>query len=243
MMQRCIMISKERILSIVDVATSSSTGPDDDRGHGTHVAGIALGNGVLSGSNPSTNNYDGSYAGVAPKANLIFQAIGVDDPGSNALLPPALIAGLFQPAYNQGARIHSNSWGVNSFGMYTPYSRDIDQFIWDHKDMNILYAVGNSGMSGTDTIATHAVAKNAISVGGSENYKPSIADPFAIANDTNELYPGTGRGPTDDGRIKPDILVPGTEIFSTRSRIAPAWPSGACTKNQKSIWRKLQFRS
>ena len=155
-----------RILSIVDVATSSSTGPDDDRGHGTHVAGIAMGNGVLSGSNPSTNNYDGSYAGVAPKANLIFQAIGVDDPGSNALLPPALIAGLFQPAYNQGARIHSNSWGVNSFGMYTPYSRDIDQFIWDHKDMNILYAVGNSGMSGTDTIATHAVAKNAISVAG-----------------------------------------------------------------------------
>lgn len=87
-----------------------------------------------------------------------------------------------------------------------------------------------------DTIATHAVAKNVIGVGGHENYKPAIADPSALADNINELYIGSGRGPTDDGRIKPDILATATEVFSTRSRIAPAFPPppglGQCIKNQ-----------
>ena len=144
----------------------------------------------------------------------------------------------FIPAtYNQGARIHSNSWGVNyppSFGLYQGQARDIDQFIWDNKDMNIVFAVGNwayqNGGYQNDTIATHAVAKNAISVGASENYKPTIAEPSTLADNADQVWSSSGRGPTDDSRIKPDILVPGTEIFSTRSRAA--YTSGMCIKNQ-----------
>jgi len=227
-----------RILNLIDVANCCSTGPDDDNGHGTHVAGTALGNGILSGSNPGIKQYSGSYAGAAPEAQLIFQAIG-DDSGSNGLHPPALISGLFQPAYNQGARVHSNSWGVNSpslFGSYSAVSRDIDKFILDNKDMNIIFAVGNyanqGGVWSNDTIATHAAAKNVIGVGGSENYKPLIADPPILADNINELYLGSGRGPTDDGRIKPDIIAPATEIFSTRSRVAVQ--TGLCIKNQSN---------
>ena len=231
-----------RILSITDVATCCSTGPDDDGGHGTHVSGTALGNGVLSGSIPGIKQFTNSYAGVAPEAQLVFQAIGEDFVNSTFVFPPALISGLFQPTYNQGVRIHSNSWGANSpssFGSYTSNARDIDQFIWNNKEMNIVFAVGNWAFQGggfkNDTIAPHAVAKNVISVGGSENYHPLIADPPAVADNINELYLGSGRGPTNDGRIKPDILAPATEVFSTRSRIAPAWPGGGCTKNMSQF--------
>ena len=87
-----------RILSITDVATCCSTSPDDNYGHGTHVSGTALGNGVLSGSNPGSKSYSGSYAGVAPETELVFQAIGDDNASLNVVHPPALISGLFQPS-------------------------------------------------------------------------------------------------------------------------------------------------
>lgn len=226
-----------RILSLIDAAACCSTSPDDDTGHGTHVAGTALGDGALSGSNPSQNIYSGSHAGVAPKAQLVFQAIG-NDLGTNAVHPPDLISGLFQPAYNQGARVHSNSWGMNSpsnFGIYQIPARDIDQFIWNNKDMNIIFIVGNWALQGgvykNDTIAPHAVAKNALSIGASENFKLN-AEPPTLADNINQHWPGSGQGPTDDGRIKPDILAPGTEVFSTRSRSAVV--GGICIKSISS---------
>ena len=44
--------------------------------HGTHVAGSIVGNGILSGSSPSTNTFPStSYAGIAPKAGFVFQSI------------------------------------------------------------------------------------------------------------------------------------------------------------------------
>jgi subtilisin family serine protease len=228
-----------RILDLQDLTICCSSSPDDLNGHGTHVAGIALGDGTLSNSIPSTNQYSGSYAGVAPKAQLIFQAIG-DDSGTTAVYPPMINPGLFTPAYDQGARIHSNSWGIYSptfFGTYHTPAQDIDSFIWGKKDMTIVFAVGNwayqSGAYQSDTIAPHAVAKNAISVGGTENFKPTIADPPSIADDPDDLYLSGGRGPTDDGRVKPDVVAPGTEIFSTKSRVAP-FPGGTCTKTTSS---------
>ena len=54
-----------RIISIHDTANDGDV--SDTNGHGTHVAGSALGNGASSG---------GLYSGAAPEAQLIFQAIG-----------------------------------------------------------------------------------------------------------------------------------------------------------------------
>ena len=62
-----------------------------------------------------------------------------------------------------------------------------------------------------------ATAKNAISIGASENYRPA----FGSSSDNFSGMAGfSGRGPTEDGRIKPDFVAPGTQIYSTKSRYA-----------------------
>ena len=211
----------------------------DLNGHGTHVAGSLLGSGVLSGSNPSTHSYNSSFAGVAPEAQFVFQSIGDD---GSYVFPPLHLSELFQPAYDDGARIHSNSWGSSVDGEYTTYSNEVDQFMWDHKDFAIVYSVGNEavdldkdGVIDQDCLYAPATAKNCISVGATENLRTSggyqmgygIAWPTdygaspikydLMSNNINGMVAFSGRGPTDDGRIKPDVCAPGTNIISCRT--------------------------
>ena len=104
----------------------------DKVGHGTHVCGTVLGNGSLSGSNPATNSYTSSFAGAAPAASLIIQSVA-DSVGTLTGIPSDL-NNLFSPVYSDGARIHSNSWGSSSTGIYTTDSRNVDMFTWSNKD-------------------------------------------------------------------------------------------------------------
>jgi serine protease AprX len=123
---------------------------------------------------------------------------------------------LFAQAYNDGARIHTNSWGSDAAGAYTTSSQQVDEFIY-YNDMTILFAAGNAGPN-SDTINSPGTAKNAITVGASENYRPSFG---SSADDINDIASFSSRGLTDDNRIKPDIVAPGTYILSTRSSLAP----------------------
>src|SRR2546429_3146164 len=52
---------------------------------------------------------------------------------------------LFQFAYAQGARIHSNSWGGGDPGVYDDQCRQFDAFVWCHKDFCFVIAAGNGG--------------------------------------------------------------------------------------------------
>ena len=149
----------------------------DLNGHGTHVIGSVLGSGALSGSNPATHSYSGSFAGYAPEARLVLQSIG---DGGAYVFPPLHLADLFQPVYNDGVRIHSDSWGSSVKGEYTVYSNEVDQFVWDHKDFAAIFAVGNDGVDSdrngiieTGCIYAPATAKNCISVGATENLRLS----------------------------------------------------------------------
>jgi uncharacterized repeat protein (TIGR01451 family) len=240
-----------RIVQIHNVGLFALDGPEDVcSGHGTHVAGSLLGNGVNSGSNPAAHNYVDSYAGIAPEAHLTFQALEV------ALSPPLTcpllgtlmldLNDLFQQAYNDGARIHSNSWGGEVWGEYTAQSQQADQFAWAHKDFILVFGAGNSGTDADgdgvvdlDAIYAPGTAKNCVTVGASENNRP-VPDPnpeslrygegwpdqFStqpISDDLSADNPdGMGafssRGPCDDGRLKPDVTAPGTWILSTYSQ-------------------------
>src|SRR4029453_13843513 len=71
----------------------------DPEGHGTHVAGCAVGDGTAS---------KGEVMGAAPKAKVFFQSI-LDANGRLGGLPND-IGDLLKEAYSAGARVHNNSW-------------------------------------------------------------------------------------------------------------------------------------
>jgi serine protease AprX len=172
----------------------------DPHGHGTHVAGSVLGN--------------ASFKGMAPSANLVFQSI-MDASGGLGGLPTDLKT-LFSQAWSAGARIHTNSWGAPVGGAYTTDSQAVDQYVYSN-DMTILFAAGNEGPY-AKTISSPGSAKNAITVGASENNRPTFG---SYADNPTQIATFSSRGPTKDGRVKPDIVAPGTYILSSRSSLAP----------------------
>ncbi len=179
---------------------------DDTHGHGSHVAGSVLGDGARS---------NGQIKGMASAARLVFQSV-LDSQGGLGGLPNNL-NDLFAQAWNAGARIHTNSWGASVNGDYDTSAREVDEYMWKQREMIILFAASNDGPS-TGTIGSPGTAKNTITVGASENYRPSKG---SYADNTNDIAEFSSRGWCEDGRIKPDIVAPGTWILSTKSSVAP----------------------
>jgi hypothetical protein len=179
----------------------------DTFGHGTHVAGVVAGDNV---EHPLIHDH---ADGMAPGAKLVIQDAGVD-PDPCADLPglgcPVVdLKPLFQQAYDQGARLHTNSWGDNEEASvqnnYTVASQDVDQFQWDHKDDLIFFAAGNSGPR-RGSVGSPSTNKNGVSVGAT--LRGPRAKTMAVFSSC---------GPTADGRIKPDIALPGSDIVSAGS--------------------------
>src|SRR4051794_4120056 len=209
---------------------------NDPHSHGTHVAGSVLGDG-------NSSSMGGAIQGTAPGATLVFESV-LDSNGGLAL--PADLHDLFEPPYlKDGARVHTNSWGDTTPGRpYNTSSREIDDMVWNHKDLAICFAAGNDGTDRNAdgvvdpaSIGSEAAAKNCITVGACESARPFQptynrywptdfpADPVASdlqANDPDGLVAFSSRGPTKEQRIKPDVVAPGTCILSTLSRDAKA---------------------
>ncbi len=229
----------------------SDIGNSSALGHGTHIIGSILGNGTMSGSNPDTRTYGPSYAGVAPEASLVLQSVGNATGGLSGI--PSDNGELMRQTYQYGARIHNNSWGNrtggpgNPFGGYTTQSQQVDQAAWELQDMLVLFSAGNSGRDNgpestdldgkvdPDSLLTPGTAKNVLTVGASENtymtvfnlyddqkYGPPISLD-RMADDADGMAAFSARGPTDDGRIKPDIVAPGTYIASLRAGSTWGW--------------------
>ena len=202
-------------MNLATPACRAKTTWTDLNGHGTHVAGSVLGNGTRSGSTAATHAYTGSHAGVAPEAQLVFMALNTD--GSTGIQCIDLNGDFVAKGYQAGARISTNSWGASDGGVYNLLSSLVDDFIWRHKDYLVLYAAGNAG-PGAQTIGSPGTAKNVLTVGASENNRPDQDD----ESDNPDTMAGfSSRGPTADGRMKPDVVAPGTWILSVRAAQAP----------------------
>lgn len=209
--------------------------PSDHHGHGTHVAGSIAGAG-------------GTVRGVAPEAELVFQA--VMDAGGELSGLPLDLATLFEEARQHGAFIHNNSWGALAASAYRSTSLEVDAYVHEHPDVLVVVAAGNNGTAYSPrnaqpgfvdlfSLDAPATAKNALTVGASRSDRPweppltwGQFDPqrFAdspigeqlITGDTTALAAFSGRGPCQDQtRMKPDVVAPGTFILSTRASTAP----------------------
>lgn len=194
-----------RIVGNYDVINDGSTA-DKWSGHGTHVSCTVLGDATRGG-----------YAGVAPGADLYFQAMENDNTGN--FQSPSL-NGLLNSAYNAGARTHTNSWGSggnNIYGEYTSESQDVDdranyydRYYNGAEGLTILFAAGNDGPN-PDTIGPPSTAKNSVTVGMHQN---------RYSGQPDTIMSGSSRGPVDDGRIKPDVLAPGGYVRSCKAQEA-----------------------
>ncbi|MBC7975190.1 MAG: S8 family serine peptidase [Myxococcales bacterium] len=179
----------------------------DTQGHGSHVGATIAGDNF---ANP-VNHDPGD--GMAPAAKLVVQDAGFltdncgDLPGIGC--PVVDLTPIFQQAFTQGARIHTNSWGdrenFNPQNTYTAACQDVDEFMFTHPDFLILFAAGNSG-PGAGSVGSPSTAKNTISVGATLR-----------GTAANSMASFSSCGPTADGRIKPDLTMPGSNIVSARS--------------------------
>ncbi|MGC9347133.1 MAG: S8 family serine peptidase, partial [Anaerolineae bacterium] len=133
-------------------------------------------------------------------------------------------------AYALGARIISNSWGDDASSgryliedqTYDALVRDADATIPGNQEVTIVFAAGNSGYSGSGTVGSPGNAKNVITVGASESYRPTWIDGCFVgpsgADSASDMASFSSRGPTDDGRVKPEIVAPGTHIQGAASQ-------------------------
>ena len=194
-----------RVVANNDVIGDGSTA-DRHSGHGTHVACTVLGDGTRGG-----------YSGVATATELYFQAMENDNTGN--FQSPSLNY-LLNTAYSAGAYTHTNSWGSareSDQGKYTSESEDVDdranyydRYYNGRNGLTILFAAGNDGPD-SGTVGAPSTAKNSITVGNHQNRYSGAPD---------SIMSGSSRGPTDDGRIKPDILAPGGYVRSCRAQEA-----------------------
>jgi hypothetical protein len=226
---------KDRIEKVIHRVDPGAA--DDPVGHGTHVCATIAGDGAASGR---------QILGMAPGARLIVQTLA--DSRGRLLGLPINLGELFQEAYDLGARIHNDSWGVMAGGLYTLDSYEVDEFVYNHPDCLVIFAAGNRGEQPADdedpdglgridlgSLQSPAAAKNILTVGAccspradgpfqGKTWKdfpqgpqrPRAADEPVCGNlDTVAAF--SSRGPTDDNRIKPELVAPGTVVLSARS--------------------------
>ena len=136
-------------------------------------------------------------------------------------------------AYTNGARISANSWGSDVNGTYDSSAQAYDvlvrnsstSFVGTNRQMVIVFAAGNAG-PGASTLDSPGSAKNVIAVGAAENVRSmNVANGGASASgndgcgtgdtnadNANDMTDFSSRGPCADGRMKPEIVAPGSHI-------------------------------
>jgi MYXO-CTERM domain-containing protein len=91
---------------------------------------------------------------------------------------------------------------------YSARSGDVDRYVWQHRDFLIVYAAGNSGAGNAEfSVGSPSTNKNGLSIGSSRTSATSTND--------NNISSFSSRGWTSDGRIKPDLMVPGCNSAAT----------------------------
>lgn len=215
--------------------TSDPTG-NGVGGHGDLNAGILAGYNAASGAPYQDAQGYHLGLGISPFGRIASTKVFTNTGGFDLSRCNNSIPSMVYDAYTRGARITSNSWDSAAFGAYDTQAQTYDVLTRDasalpgNQEMLHIFAAGNEG-PGNQTVGSPGTAKDVLTVGATESVRGSgIEDGCFIssASSADNLAVYSGRGPTKDGRIKPDIMAPGTHIQGPAAQDPAFNGSGVC---------------
>jgi serine protease AprX len=179
----------------------NSVPPLDDNDHGTHVAGTIAGDG----------EGDPRHRGVAPAADLVgIKVLNGAGSGSDA----QVIAGI-QWAATVGQVTHGIdvvNLSLGRDGCHSGLDATSSAANAAAASLTVVVSAGNSG-PGTCTVGSPGVAEDVITVGAMADTGVEVGGSRSEVPGFNQAY-FSSRGPTQDGRVKPDVSAPGVQITS-----------------------------
>ena len=175
-------------------ALTGEQGPIDDRtGHGTHLASL------LSG-------FGETFSGIAPQAKIVaIKAFDSEDRASALDIIDAV-----QWVLNNRARYNIRILNLSvSASTELPYHIDPLNMALTQAWIQGLVVVVSAGNEGPQPSSVTAPGNNPwlITVGAAD---------YSTDGQWRSVAPFSGRGPTDSGHIKPDIVAPGTLLAGLR---------------------------
>ena len=196
-----------RVVATV-VTNPDAQSPNDNYGHGTHVAGIIAGDGSRRDGDDSAA---GHFVGVAPRANLVAIK-AADDEGRGTILDA--IYGLqfvvdHQADYN--IRVVNLSLASTESESYTTDPLDAAVEAAYFHGVLVVAAAGNRGVSEGATAFSPGNDPFALTVGAVDDQGTQDR-----GDDTVAEWSSTGY--TQDNVYKPEIVAPGAHIVSTLAR-------------------------
>jgi subtilisin family serine protease len=212
-------------------------------GHGHLNANIALGYDLRENAATPGARFPGEYQrglGVNPFGRL--GGTRVFAPAFDLAACGGTYAGVIQASYEAGARISSNSWGCASCAgqydissqAYDAGTRDADTGMAGNQELITIFSAGNNGPDAR-SVGSPGNGKNMITVGASENPRPVDEDgtwtdgcqiDAGGADNAMDMIFFSSRGPAAGGRVKPDLVAPGTHVTGTQAN--PGDGNGIC---------------
>lgn len=176
--------------------------------HGTHVAGIAAGNGF----------FGGEMNGAAPGSQIVSSRACVSGGGCTST---ALTEGMIDLVVNRDVDIVNMSIGglpaLNDGNSAT--SRLYNELI-DTYGVQLFISAGNEG-PGTNTVSDPSLADKVVSVAAGVSRETWAANYGSVVERRYAMFPFSSAGPRDDGGMKPTVTAPGAAISSI-----PTWMAG-----------------
>ncbi len=184
-----------------DFTRQARLGAYDDCGHGTHINGILAGSGVMSG---------GKYSGMAPACELVnAKILKSDGEGDSKALLRAL-EWVLQLHKKQRVHILNLSlavYGLEDERMLLEMSQMLEYV--SERGILVVTAAGNGGPA-YGTISQIALSSRVLTIGCHDfGYKDKKGHSCEMRS---------GRGAYGLEIRKPDLVAPGTEIYSCAHR-------------------------
>lgn len=189
-----------RIIGFYDTV-KKRTQPYDDCGHGTHVCGIIAGSGRAS---------NGKFKGIAPMTYIVGVKV-LDNKGNGRIAD--VIDGVKWVLDNKGKysiKVVNISFGTLNKEMEED-SQELVKYIeklWD-EGIVVVAAAGNNG-PGKNSVTVPGTSRKIITVGAFDDAY------FNRQNEKRLFY--SGRGPTDECIVKPDVVVAGADIIACSNK-------------------------